>query len=31
MPNGLRLYLDQMFGLDVAAGLRREVQWEGRS
>jgi len=24
MPNGLRLYLDQMFGLDVAAGLRRE-------
>jgi len=24
MPNGLRLYLDQMFGLDVAAALRRE-------
>jgi predicted nuclease of predicted toxin-antitoxin system len=24
MPDGLRLYLDQMFGLDVAAALRRE-------
>ena len=24
MPNGLKLYLDQMFGVDVAATLRRE-------
>jgi hypothetical protein len=24
MPDGLRLYLDQMFGLDVAVALRRE-------
>lgn len=24
MPNGLKLYLDQMFGVDVAAALRRE-------
>lgn len=24
MPNGLKLYLDQMFGIDVAAVLRRE-------
>jgi hypothetical protein len=24
MPNGLKLYLDQMFGLDVATALRRE-------
>jgi uncharacterized protein (DUF433 family) len=23
MPNGLKLYLDQMFGVDVAAALRR--------
>ena len=24
MPNGLKLYLDQVFGVDVAAALRRE-------